>query len=127
MLRRTLTLLALGVSTLAVVPPAVAASSAVTDCSSHGRLTQHYTVGQLRTALDTMPADVQEYTNCYTVIHDQILAQIPGRHAGVADSSGGGSSFLSTPLLVVLIVLLVGGGALAGLAIQRRGDPPSDG
>lgn len=123
MLRRTLTLLTLGAIALAVVSPASASSSAVNDCTSHGRLTQHYTVGQLRAALDTMPADVQEYTNCYTVIHAQILAEIPGHHASGTDSSGGGSSFISTPLLVALIAVVVVGGALAGVAVQRRGRP----
>lgn len=103
-------------------------SSAVNDCNAHGRLTAHYTVSQLRTALATMPADVQEYTNCYNVIQSQLFSQIPGHHGSSKDSpSSSGSSFISTPLLVVLIVLVVGGGALAGVAIQRRGQPPSDG
>jgi hypothetical protein len=112
----------------AAAVPADASSSANGDCNAHGRLTQHYTVAQLRSALATMPADVQEYTNCYNVIQSQLLSQIPGHHGASKDSPGGsGGSFLSTPLLVVLIVLLVGGGALAGVAIQRRGQPPSDG
>jgi hypothetical protein len=129
-LRRTPTLLVLGAIALAAVPsPAAASSSAVNDCNAHGRLTGHYTVSQLRTALATMPADVQEYTNCYNVIQSQLLSQIPGHFGNSKDSpsSSNSSSFISTPLLVVLIVLVVGGGALAGVAIQRRGQPPSDG
>jgi hypothetical protein len=74
-----------------------------------------------------MPADIQEYTNCYNVIQSQMLSELPGHHASGKDSPGSsGSSFLSTPLLVALIVLLVGGGALAGVAIQRRGEPPGN-
>jgi hypothetical protein len=122
-------LLVLGAIGLAAVPSAAAASSpAVNDCNAHGRLTARYSVAQLRTALATMPADVQEYTNCYSVIQSQLFSQIPGQHGKNTDSpSSSGSSFISTPLLVVLIVLVVGGGALAGVAIQRRGQPPSDG
>jgi len=112
----------------AAAVPADASSPATSDCNAHGRLTEHYTVAQLRSALATMPADLQEYTNCYNVIQNQIFAQIPGHHGASKESSvSSGSSFISTPLLVVLIVLVVGGGALAGVAIQRRGGPPTEG
>jgi hypothetical protein len=125
-LRRPLIVLALvGAIAASSVAPAFAASSpAVSDCSAHGRLTQRYSVAELRTALATMPADVQEYTNCYNVIQNQMLDQIPGHHTTASSSGGSGSSFLSTPLLVALIVVLAGGGALAGVALQRRGGPP---
>lgn len=127
-LRRPLILLALAAAIGAGSAASAFASNApaVSDCSAHGRLTQHYSVAQLRTALATMPADVQEYTNCYNVIQDQMLAQIPGHHGKANSSSSGSSSFLSTPLLVALIVLLAGGGALGGVALQRRNKPPGD-
>lgn len=125
-LRRSLTLIAVGIA-VAAVPPAVASASPVTDCTAHGHLTQHYTVPALRNALATMPADVQEYTNCYDVIRNQMLDQVPGGHAGGKDTTSSGSSFISTPLLIALIVVLVGGGALAGIVIQRRRRPPGDG
>jgi hypothetical protein len=106
------------------VPAALAATSpAVADCNAHGALTRHYSVGELRTALATMPSDIQEYTDCYNVIHNELLTEIPSKHvdgAGTSSSSGGGS-FLPTPLLVVLIVLVVGGLTAGGVAIQRRG------
>jgi len=126
-LRRTLILLAVGAIGLAAVQPAVASSAADNDCNAHGRLTQHYSVGELRTALATMPADMQEYTNCYNVIQNQMLSQLPGHHGSAKDPGSGGSSFISTPLLVALIVLVAGGGALVGVAIQRRGGPPGEG
>lgn len=110
-----------------MVQPAVASGSPNSDCNAHGRLTQHYSVAQLRSALATMPADQQEYTNCYNVIQNQMLSELPGHHAVAKDPGSGGSSFISTPLLVVLIVLVLGGGALAGVAIQRRGGPPGEG
>lgn len=128
-LRRSSILFALvaAIAASSAAPAFAASSSAVSDCNAHGRLTQHYSVAQLRTALATMPADVQEYTNCYNVIQNQMLAQIPGHHGGAKDPGSGGGSFISTPLLVALIVLVVGGGALAGVAIQRRGGPPGEG
>lgn len=127
MLRRLALLATLAVAVAAVTaPPALAAgSSAIADCNAHGRLTQSYSTGQLQTALATMPADVQEYTNCYAVIHNQLLAEIPGHHTTAVSDSSGGGSFISTPLLVALIVLVVGGAALAGVSIQRRGGPSS--
>ena len=128
-MRRTFVALMLigALAAWAAVPAAAANSGPVADCNAHGRLTQHYTVEQLRTALATMPADVQEYTNCYDVIQSQMLAEIPGHHGrGGHDPSSGGSSFISTPLLIALIVLVLGGAALAGIAIQRRSGPPGD-
>jgi hypothetical protein len=107
------------------VPPAFAAPSpAIADCNSHGTLTKHYTATQLHTALSTMPPDVQEYTDCYTVIQNQLEAQVAGHNGDPNSSSGSGSGGLSTPLLIVIIVLVVGGGALAGVALQRRGGTP---
>jgi len=98
-----------------------APSSVIADCNSHGKLTQHYSVTQLHTALSTMPADVQEYTDCYNVIQNQLQAQVAGRKVDPTNTSGGGGGGLSTPLIIVLVVLVVGGGALAGVALQRRG------
>ncbi len=99
-------------------------SPVIADCNSHGSLTKHYSVTQLHTALSTMPADVQEYTNCYNVIQNQLEAQVAGHKVDPSNTSGSGGGGLSTPLLIVIIVLVVGGGALAGVALQRRGGTP---
>jgi hypothetical protein len=98
-------------------------SAAVADCNAHARLTGHYSAGQLRTALNTMPADVKEYTDCYDVIQKQLLAEIGDISGGGGDSGGGGSSFLPTPLLIVLGVLVLGAGGFGIVAIRRRGSP----
>jgi len=111
--------LAAGVS----APGAVAAvSPVIADCNSSGHLTRHYTVVQLRTALNTMPADVKEYTDCYDVIQQQLLTQLSGGRAASAPapSSGGGGSFLPTPLLVVLVVLVIGAAGFGIVAVRRR-------
>jgi hypothetical protein len=96
----------------------------ITDCNAHGSLTKHYSVTQLHTALSTMPADVQEYTNCYNVIQNQLEAQVAGHKVDPSNTSGSGGGGLSTPVIIVLIVVVIGGGALAGVALQRRGGTP---
>jgi hypothetical protein len=109
------------VALLAAAPASARLSKAVADCNSHTRLTQTYTEGQLRTALNTMPADVKEYTNCYDVIQRALLADIGGIKADSSGGGGGGgSSFLPTPLLIVLGVLVVAAGVFAVIARRRR-------
>ena len=105
---------------LAAAPASAKLSGAVADCNTHTRLTQTYTAAQLRTALNTMPADVKEYTDCYDVIQRALLADIGGIKADGSGSSDGGSSFLPTPLLIVLGVLVVGAGVFAVIAYRRR-------
>jgi hypothetical protein len=95
-------------------------SKAVVDCNTNTRLTHTYTEAQLRAALNTMPADIKEYTNCYDVIQRALLAEIGGIKAGGGGGDGGGgSSFLPTPLLVVLGVLVVAAGTFTVIAHRR--------
>ena len=98
----------------------LASSAVIADCNAHGKLTRTYTVKELRTALQTMSADVKEYTNCYDVIQRALLADIGGIKADGGGGSDGGSSFLPTPLLIVLGVLVVAAGGLAVVARRRR-------
>lgn len=101
-----------------------ASPAADADCNSHGRLTQHYSVAELHTALSGMPADEKEYTNCYDVIQRQLLAQVSGTHSGTDSSQSGSSgSFLPTPVIVAIVVLALGGATLGAFAIRRRGSP----
>jgi hypothetical protein len=101
---------------MASQPPAIA------DCSAHGRLTRSYSIAQLHAALAQMPADLQEYTNCYNVIEQRLLATLSGSHRRAAKSDAGSSgSFLPTPVIVGLVVVVLGGTALAVLAIRRHG------
>jgi hypothetical protein len=94
----------------------------VTDCNTHGALTQQYTAGQLRNALATLPADVKEYTDCYDVIQRALLAQLgsSGRGGGPGTGGGSGGSFLPTPLIIVLVLLALGGAGFGVLAARRR-------
>jgi hypothetical protein len=123
---RTSLIACAAILTLAVLPSqALAISPVITDCNAHTKLTQHYTVSQLRTALATMPADVKEYTSCYQVIEDQLYHQLGKPVPGAAGASSG-SSGISTPVLIVIIVIVIVGGGLA-YAAWRRGPGDGDG
>jgi hypothetical protein len=134
-MRRIYSLAALlAIAALSSMPASAQASKAAwQDCKVHGGsgLTGHYTIAQLNTALRTMPAYVEEYSNCYGVIQAQLLKQQlkekprPKAYASSDRSSGGGS----TGLIVAIVVVAIGGLALAFWASRRRrgGSPPADG
>lgn len=109
---------------LAVATPAAVASpasSVISDCNAHGRLTQHYSVTQLHGALSAMPADVAEYTDCVDVIQRALLAQVSSLHGSSSRSDPSSSgSVIPTALIVVLAVIVIAGGTVGGLAIRRR-------
>lgn len=118
-----LALLAALAGGLVHVPRAFAGAAAVlTDCNLKGHLTRTYSVSELRQALSTMSVDVKQYTDCYDVIHGQLLAEVSASHrtgpAGPVQDSGG--SFLPTPLIVVLVALGIGAGGFGVVAIRRR-------
>ena len=111
--------LVVAAATPAVIP-ASASASPVADCNSHGTLTQHYSVGELRTALATMPADIQEYTNCYAVIQRALLSQVSSSRSGGGQTSQSSSgSFLPVPVIVVLGVLGVSAAGFGIVALRR--------
>jgi hypothetical protein len=92
------------------------------DCSTHAKLTRHYTTQQLRDALATMPTDEAEYTDCHDVIQRQLLAQIGGAGPSDGPGAGGGSSgsFLPVWLIIVLVVLAVAAAGSGAVALRRR-------
>jgi hypothetical protein len=122
---RKLIALLLALAAIAVALPVSASAAgklppAVADCNAHARLTSHYTAAQLRSSLNSMPADIKEYTNCYDVIQKALLAQIGSIGGNGGDSGGGGSSFLPTPLLIVLGILVVGAIGFGIVALRQR-------
>jgi hypothetical protein len=103
--------------------PALAESPVVVDCVAHNRLTHTYTLAQLQTALNTMPAATKEYSNCYTIIKQQLNDQLstrvkPATATGPASSSGG-SSF-PVAIVVVIVLIVLAGGAFAYRASRSR-------
>ncbi len=121
MIRRLMVLVCVACALAVALPGVAFAGSPTSDCNAHGRLTQHYSDSQLQTALAEMPADVQEYTNCYDVIHSALLAQISGipGHAGTSSSDSGGS-FLPTGVIVAIVVVVLVGTTAGAFAVRRR-------
>src|SRR5947209_1469516 len=122
-MRRLITLLVVVGVLVGCSSASAAQTQVVTDCNTHGQLTRHYSVAQLRNALATLPADVKEYTDCYDVIQRALLAQLGGPSHGGGPGSGGGSggSFLPTPLIVLLVLLALAGAGFGMAAARRRG------
>ena len=104
-------------------PPAGAAglSPPVADCSAHGRLTRHYSAGELHSALTSMPADIAQYTNCPDVIRTALVAEIGS--LGGNGNGGGGSSFLPGWLIAVLVVVALGAAGVGVVALRNRRRP----
>jgi hypothetical protein len=125
MRRNALIVLCTGFAALALAAPAFAASgaAAVADCEKHSKLTAQYTDAELQNALATMPANVQEYTNCVEVIQQQLLQQSgKGGTGGDSPTGGGGSggSFLPTPVIVIIVILALGAVTFGAFEIRRR-------
>jgi hypothetical protein len=107
----------LAVSGPAVTPALAAGNPVVSDCFSHGKLTQTYTKAELRHALTVMSSYVKQYSNCQSVVQNA-LANGGGVKATGAGESGGSS--ISTAVIVVIVVVVLAIVAFAGLLIRRR-------
>jgi hypothetical protein len=110
-------------STAATAAASASGSGAqvIADCQAHQRLTHPYTVAQLKNALATLPADVDEYTNCEQVI-EAALTHAGGKGANNgAGTSSSGSSFLPTPVIVILVLLILAAVTFGAISVRRRG------
>jgi hypothetical protein len=99
---------------------AIAAQTPLSDCQKHDRLTQSYTIAQLRSALADMPADQKEYTDCYGVIQNQLFARVQ-RLRGHGSGGGSGGTPVWVPIVVAVAAVLLVGGGLAAAAARRGG------
>ena len=88
MIRVLRNLLLLSLLALLAVP-AAAQADAVSDCASDGDLDRRYTNSQLRRALDDIPGDLDEYSNCREVIKSAIASGSDNRNNPSDDGSGG--------------------------------------
>ena len=86
-----LTLLALAAVGAGAAPALAAPNAVLSDCNTNGALTHHYSRADLQAALNVMPADVKEYTNCYDVISRALLASAGGTSHGRGASGTGGA------------------------------------
>lgn len=64
MLRRATLLVTLAGCLLAPSLAHASGAAVIRDCEQHGQLTKHYSQSDLNSALQTMPADLKEYSNC---------------------------------------------------------------
>ena|SRR2546423_5648945 len=72
-LLRSVLLLAI-LATLAMVSSASANyHSVIRDCAQDGKLNHHYSRADLKKALNRLPTDIREYTDCYGVIAAALL------------------------------------------------------
>jgi hypothetical protein len=120
--RNTLTagLTAIAVSLVLALPAAASTQSQIIqDCSTQGRLTRDYSLGDLQAALHHLTASTTEYSSCADVLNRAIAAKIASQTAAPA-TAGSGGSFLPAPVLVILVVLLLAAGGFGVQAIRRR-------
>jgi hypothetical protein len=68
------TALALLASVLIAAPALGSAKDVIRDCSEDGVLNGHYSHSELAKALDKLPSDLDEYTDCRAVIRSAELA-----------------------------------------------------
>jgi hypothetical protein len=111
-MRRTLTLILALAAVLLAAAPALAdpTQRIYTDCQD-GRIDGHYTQRQFQKALDDLPADIDEYTDCRSVIRRGQLTAAGGgggRGSGSGQGAGGGGGAATG-----------GGGAGGGGATSR--------
>ena len=64
----------------------------IRDCTDDGRLEGHYSQKDLRDALNSMPSDIDEYTDCRDVIRRAAFGGAGGSSGGKGGSGGGGGS-----------------------------------
>ena len=62
-----------------VAPAYGSAGAVIRDCSEDGVLDRHYSQSELTRALDTLPSDLDEYTDCRSVIRRAQLAGARGK------------------------------------------------
>ena len=101
LLRAVLALALLGVLAAPIGAEAAQPSTIHNDCADDGKLSRNYSNADLRRARDSIPADLDEYSDCRDVIGSAIkggASGSPGDGGGGGDSgAGGGSGSGSTP------------------------------
>jgi hypothetical protein len=82
-------MLAVVALTLLVAPPAEAwtVNDVIRDCSKNGKLSHDYPPSLIRKARESLPADIDEYTDCRDLLSAPTSS---GSQGGGDDGSGGG-------------------------------------
>jgi hypothetical protein len=82
--RKALASVAVSLLATGALAPAASASpgGVIRDCSEDGVLNGHYSHGDLTKALDQLPSDLDEYTDCRAVIRSAQLGSAAPKHRG---------------------------------------------
>jgi hypothetical protein len=80
--------LALLASVVLAPPASGSANDVIRDCSEDGELNGHYSHGELAKALDKLPSDLDEYTDCRAVIRSAELRSANKRKGGPGGAAG---------------------------------------
>jgi hypothetical protein len=81
--------LAMVASVLVAAPALGSAKDVIRDCSEDGVLNGHYSHAELAKALDKLPSDLDEYTDCRAVIRS---AELRSANKGKGGPAGGDTS-----------------------------------
>jgi cobalamin biosynthesis Mg chelatase CobN len=101
MLRRATLLVMLAGCLLAPSLAHASGAAVIRDCEQHGQLTGHYSQADLNSALNSMPADLKEYSNCEEAVQQAQAAgaskprsskNSPTGTDSTSTGSGGGTS-----------------------------------
>jgi hypothetical protein len=96
------TCIALGITALGVgqasakslkhTPPGIQrlAKAAIADCAKDGDLDHSYPTRALLRAIDILPADIAQYTNCADVLHDALFKRYPKAAKVIQDCAADG-------------------------------------
>jgi hypothetical protein len=87
-------MLAVVALTLLVAPPAEAwtVNDVIRDCSKNGKLSHDYPPSLIRKARESLPADIDEYTDC----RDLLSAPTSSGSQGAGDNGSGGGAATGT-------------------------------
>jgi hypothetical protein len=87
-------ILAVVALTLLVAPPAEAwtVNDVIRDCSKNGKLSHDYPPSLIRKARESLPADIDEYTDC----RDLLSAPTSSGSQGAGDNGSGGGAATGT-------------------------------
>ncbi|MFY9489063.1 MAG: hypothetical protein WAP35_10280 [Solirubrobacterales bacterium] len=68
----------------------------VADCTDNGSIDRKYSSGELKSALSGLRTDVEEYTDCRSLIEQALLESMKKRNKGSGDSKDDNSATLAS-------------------------------
>lgn len=114
--------LAAAVVVLALIPAAAlgAPDPVLADCNLHLHLTRSYSIAQLQHALQVMPADMAQYSDCPTVIRQALDSELAAVRPGLGAAGGADGGGVPVWLITIGALVAAGGGTASLLAWRRQ-------